>query len=691
MRRLLELEPGRREALGRLDRLCVATEKWVELADVLARELAAAQAAGDAAGALGSRERLAELKETRLLDKDGAIALYEEVLTARPDHPRALERLEGLLAKDPAHARAAAALERAYAATGAWPRYAAVLEMRAGERPDPVERKALFLELAEVRERRLQNPELAFVALCRAFREDPADAALRAELSRLALATEHAEELAAVYEDEFARLPAGADAEVALALGSLHEERLASPKEAARWYEEARRRDPAGAPRALAGLDCVYRATAQHAPLAEVLEAEAGQAAPQERAALLLRLGQLCEEELHDGPRAARAYEALLAQDPRHAAALRALDGLYEADGRLEALAENLAAQRDLVTDAAAHGRLTARLAALMQQLGRDEEAVALWREALGHDPRHEPALAALEVLLEKLGRWPELGELLRARLALTADRREATRLHEKLGGLLATRLGDSAQAVHSYQALLDADPRHRGALEALRVLFSEQGDLEGLAGVYRRLVPLQEDAAGVKAIRLALADVLLRAGKKGEAAEQGRRALELEPHTESDLARLAGIFEAAGSSQDRVKAIEARAALLAAAGRSEEAVEAWIAAADAWERPLGKPDAAAAALEKVLEAAPERKDAWLRLKEILRPRGRLARLGPGLRSLRAPPRRPRRAPGRPEGGGRGPREAARPEGDGLHHLVPRLRGGARRSGGEGRRATARR
>ncbi len=617
LRRLLELEPGRREALGRLDRLCVATEKWVELADVLAREVAAAQAAGDAAGALGFRQRLAELKETRLLDKDGALALYEEVLAARPDHPGALERLEGLLAKDPASVRAAAALERAYAATGAWARYAAVLEMRAGERPDPVERKALFLELAEVRERRLQNPELAFVALCRAFREDPADPALRAEVSRLALATEHAEELAAVFEDEFARVPPGADAEVALTLGTLYEERLAAPEAAARWYEEARRRDPAGAPRALAGLDRIYRATAQHAPLADVLEAEAGQAAPGDRAALLFRLGQLCEEELSDGDRAVRAYEALLELDPRHSAALRALDGLYEADGRLEALAENLAAQRDLVTDAGAHGRLTARLAAVVQQLGRDEEAVALWREALGHDPRHEAALAALEVLLEKLQRWPELGELLRARLAITADRREATRLHEKLGALLATKLGDPALAVTSYQALLDADPRHRGALEALRGLFAAQSDLEGLAGVFRRLVPLQEDAAGVKATRLALADVLLRAGKKGEAAEQGRRALELEPHVEGELARMAGIFEAAGSAQDRVKAIETRAALLASAGRSEEAVEAWIAAADAWERPLGKPDAAAAALEKVLEAVPDRKDAWVRLREL--------------------------------------------------------------------------
>ncbi|WP_176062964.1 tetratricopeptide repeat protein [Anaeromyxobacter diazotrophicus] len=617
LRRLLEAEPDRRDALVRLDRLCVAAEKWVELADVLAREVALADASGDAAAARGFRQRLGELKETRLLDREGALALYEQILAGHPDDPAALARLEAILQKDPAQARAAAALERAYAASGAWARYAAVLEVRAGERPDPVERKALFLELAEVQEKRLGNGELAFLALCRAFRDDPADPALRAELTRLAQQGDHAEELAGLYEDEFGKLPQAAAAEVALALGGLYEGKLQAPDAAVRWFEEARRQDPAGAPKALAALDRLYRARNQPEPLAGVLEAEAALAGADERAAFLFRLGQLAEEELRDPARAARAYEALLAAEPRQPAALRALERLYEAAGQTEALAENLAAQRELGADGAVRLTLTARLAALRQQLGRDEEALALWREALGQDPRHEPALAALEGLYEKLERWPELAELLRARLAVTADRREAARMQEKLGALSAGRLGDGAGAVRAYLAVLDADPRHRRALEALRDLYAAQDDLEGLASVYRRLVPLQEGAGGVKATRLALADVLLRAGKKGEAAEQGRRALELEPHGDEELSRLAAIFEAAGAPQDRVKAVEARAGLLAAAGRADEAVLAWQAAAEGWEKPLGRPEAAAAALEKVLELAPDRRDAWLKLKEL--------------------------------------------------------------------------
>ncbi|HTT71480.1 MAG TPA: hypothetical protein VMG32_09680, partial [Anaeromyxobacteraceae bacterium] len=617
LRRLLELAPDRREALEHLDRLCLATERWPELAEVLGREVALARTAGDAPATAALLERLAELKEVRLLDREGAVEHCEEILAARPDDPRALARLEALLGKDPGNVRAASALERAYASTGAWAKYASVLEMRAGERPDPVERKALFLELAEVREKRLANPELAFVAFCRAFRDDPADPGLRRELERLAALTGHGEELAALYEEEFERLAPPAGAEVALTLGALHEGVLRSPASAIPWFERARRLDPAAAPQALAALDRLLGETGRHVELAEVLAAEAKLGEGPERAALLMRLGKLWEDQLAQPGRAVEAYQAIVAEDGRHLAALRALERHYEAGNRLRELSENLAAQRELATDGAARLRLTARLAATAQALGDLEAAAQLWRELVGQDPRHEVGLAALEALYEKLERWPELAELLRARLALTTDRREAARMQDRLGALLGGRLGDPAQAIRAYQAVLDADPRNKKALEALRDLHAAQGDLEGLASAHRRLIPLQEDAAGVKGVRMQLADVLLRAGKKGEAAEQGRRAMELEPHEEAELARLAGIFEGAGALPERVKAMEARAALLGEAGRTAEAVAAWSAAAEAWERPLARPEAAAAALEKVLELEPGRRSAFDGLRQL--------------------------------------------------------------------------
>jgi tetratricopeptide (TPR) repeat protein len=617
LRRLLEIEPGRRDSLARLDRLCVRTEKWAELADVLSREVAAAVAAGDAGAAAVLRYRLADLREGRLLDREGAVALYEEIVADQPDHAEALSRLEGLLQKDPRNARAGAALQRAYAATGAWDRYAAALELQASERPDPAERMQLWLELAQVREDRLGDRELAFLALCRAFRDDPGDPALRRDLARLAAASGHEEELAGLYEEEFERLPSGGDVEVSLALGALFEGKLSDPPRAIHWLERARQLDAARTESALPALERLYRATSRWPELAEVLEALAERAQGEERAGLLFRLGQLREERLGDAERASEAYGRALEVDPRHLPALRAAERLHEAAGRLEPLAQNLTAQRALAQDGPTRLRLAVRLAEVTQALGREADAATLWREVLAQDPRHDGAFAALDGLYEKLARWAELAELLRARLQQPLDRREAARLNDRLGWVLGARLGDSSQAIQSFQAVVESDPRNRRALEALRDIYAAQGALEQLAATYRRLIPLQEDAAGVKAVRLKLAEVLLQGGSRQEAVEQAKRAFDLEPNGEEELARIAGVFEAAGAAPERVRAVEARAQLLAQAGRGAEAVAAWLQSAELWERPLGRPEGAAAALEKVLELEPASRDAFQRLRDL--------------------------------------------------------------------------
>jgi golgin subfamily B member 1 len=610
LRKLLELAPSDRDALGRLDRLCVRSERWVDLADVLEREIDAAAGADDDVALVVLRSRLAELKEARLLDKDGALALYEEVLAARPDHPEAIARLEALLQKDPGNARAALALERAYATGGDALKQAAVLELRAGERPDPEERKALYLELATIREQALRDPQLAFLALCKAFREDPADAAVRARMEALAAASGHEEELAAIYEDEIDRLPPAETAEVALRLGALYEETLGDPSRAVTFLSRALATNPATAPAALPALDRLQSRLESWPELADTLAARAAAASGADRVQLLFRLGQLCEEQLSSPDRAAEAYEAAVQADPRHVPSLRALEALYESGGRREDLVKVLAAQRAVAVDAASKERVLAKLAALVAEVGRKDEAVVIWKELLALRPRHEGALAALEELYEALERWSDLAAHLRVRVGATVDRREIARLNDRLGQILGTKLGDSAQAVQSYRAVLDSDPKNRRALEALRDLHAAQGDVDALVSVYRRLVSVQEDAAGVKDIRLELADVLLRAGQKRDAIEQAKLAFGVEPHTADALVRIEEIFKQGGAASEAVRAAEARAALLAAQGGPAEAVPAWLAVADLW-RQQKRPDAAATALDRVLELEPGNRAAY--------------------------------------------------------------------------------
>ena len=615
-RELVEIVPEDRDALVRLDRLCLRSERWVDLADVLAREIRLADDAGDAAALPTLRFRLAELKETRLLDREGALALYEQVLEGRADHPEAIARLEAMLQKDPTNARAARALELAYGSSGDPVRQAGVLELRAGERPDPRERKALYIQLADLREQRLGDPEMAFLALCKAYREDPADAELRARLDALAVSSGHEEELAGVLEDELERLPPLDTAQVALRLGALYEEKLAEPGKAAGFLRRAMALDGDVAPAALPALERLYQKLEAWPELADVLAARAATAPPPEKVQLLFRLGQLSEDRLAAPDRAAEAYEGAVATDPRHVPSLRALELLYERAGRKDDLFRNLSAQRTASADPAARERVLAKMGALAADLGRLDESVVLWKELLSIRARHEGALAALEDLYERLERWQDLAQHLRLRISATVDRREIARLNDKLGSVLGARLGDASQAIQSYKAVLDSDPRNRRALEALRDIYATQGDQDGLTSTYRRLVPLQEDAAGVKRVRLELAEALLRGGQKREAVEQAKLAMDLEPHQAAELVRIEEVFRQGGAAAEGVRAAEARAALLAAAGGPAEAVPAWLAVADLW-RAQRRLDAAGAALAKVLELEPGNRDAYEALKKV--------------------------------------------------------------------------
>jgi tetratricopeptide (TPR) repeat protein len=614
-KRYLEIVPDDRDALAALDAICVRLERWVDLDETLVREIALARAGRRQPEAHALQLRLGILKEERLLDRDGAVACYEEILASEPSYAEAIERLEAILQADTGYARAAIALEKAFAVVGDHARRAATLELRAGERPDPQERKALYLELADLRERRLADPEMAFLALCKAFRQDPGDPAVRERMEKLAAATEHLEELAAIYEDELERLAPAELSKVALRLGQLHEEQLADPQHAAAFFRRALALDPEVAAVALPALDRVYQRIEAWTDLADVLQSRADLAAGADRVGFLHRLGVVALEKLSAFDRAATVWEAAVANDPGHLPSLRALEELYEQAERKDDLLRVLAGQKGAGIDGAERERVLVKLAVLATELLKLEEAVTHWKDLLSFRPRHEQALAALEELYERLELWKELAAHLKIRLQATVDRREISRLNDKLGRVMGTRLGDASLAIQSFKAVLDSDPRNRQALEALRDIYAAQGDTEGLAGIYRRLVPIQDDAAGVKRVRLELAQVLVKAGQKNEAAEQAKRAFDIEPHTVEDLLKIEEIFRGAGAVMEGVRAAEARAALLAQ-GSPAEAIPAWLAVADLW-RAQKRSDAAAQALEKVLELEPAHRAAFDQLREL--------------------------------------------------------------------------
>ncbi|HWM85119.1 MAG TPA: tetratricopeptide repeat protein [Kofleriaceae bacterium] len=165
----------------------------------------------------------------RLGDPNRALAAFERVLALAPDQEEALG--------------AAAEL---YAQVGDWQRHVQALERRVGAARDSRELRVLMQRIAQVTAERLGDHRDAFAWYRKAHEQAP-DPSTIAELRRAAEAYGLWRELAAVYEDERARLlPAGTDVQVLTAAHDLAASYVAACRELAA-VAERRLADPARA------------------------------------------------------------------------------------------------------------------------------------------------------------------------------------------------------------------------------------------------------------------------------------------------------------------------------------------------------------------------------------------------------------------------------------------------------------
>jgi predicted O-linked N-acetylglucosamine transferase (SPINDLY family) len=199
-------------------------------------------------------------------------------------------------------------------------------------------------------------------------------------------------------------------------------------------------------------------------------------------------------------------------------------------------------------------------------QAGRLDEAEAVYRAVLQHEPGHADCLHLLGALAlqrgraaeavetigraialaperahyhENLGRaWLALGRLDEAEAALraaTALNPAAAGAHRQLGTVLQQR-GRLAEAEASCRAAVDLSPHDAGAQAALANVLQALNRLDDAADAYARAIALQPDLAEAHCNRALL---LLKLARQREAGEACERALALRPDYASARHRL--------------------------------------------------------------------------------------------------------------------------------------------------------
>src|SRR5205807_1091486 len=99
------------------------------------------------------------------------------------------------------------------------------------------------------------------------------------------------------------------------------------------------------------------------------------------------------------------------------------------------------------------------------------DDAIDTLRSVLDEEPSNADAVLALSRLFEQTGKDAELADLLRSQLDAAQSRGDVASelsLLVRLGEMYEGRLNDSTAAQEYYERVLEREPAHRGALEAV-------------------------------------------------------------------------------------------------------------------------------------------------------------------------------------------------------------------------------
>jgi cellulose synthase operon protein C len=615
------LDPAYRPNLTAARRLFATVGNWQLVEQLIDADILATRRADLGEGASKDPElRALLLEKSRLLsDRLGRTAEAGEILLdlsrSDPQDPAAPLALESLLQQADDH-----------------PALADLYERMADTVADAPLRVYFLTAAAVIREQQLDQTGAAAELYRRAFALDPRDP------SAVSGVKAHAEregkwgELLSALKAEAETEQGSAGGAVLYQAARVCADRLARDDEALDLLLVARQRSPAD-PLILAELAHAYERRGSYAELAEVLAARAQSCRNlREAVEVRMRLGALYEERLNREDDAMACYRVVVASEPGHPQALAALGKLYHRRAMWAELLDTYEQELAIASDPRQRAVKLYKTAEILEErLNKVDEAIARYNESLGQWPGYLPAQNGLARLLERLGRYSELCDLLEQEVRETPDLAQRISLRSEISHLAEERLHDPERAVQAHRAILDEAPDHLPTLRSLarlcertqrwRDLIWANEREAGLAGDQRQIVSLLHRNGEILEEHL---------GDKEAALEVYQKMLALSPTYLPGLRALGKLYAQKGRWQELVAMYRQEAEV---ARDAEEAASLTLKVGALFEDKLFREDAAIQAYEEVLGLIPSYLPALAALQRIHRNRGDWDGLTAALRS----------------------------------------------------------
>lgn len=561
--RAVKADPGNADARLELEELAEqagASEKLIEIYRDIALKLTDPDLA---------REywmRLAAIHE-RLGAVDAAAEAYTKVLDVDPGNSDALQAMDAL-----------------YRAHERWEELIGVYRMRIDLAVDPGQSEALYAQMAEVFEERLDKIEEAIAAYREILALDPTSRLALGALDGLLSRQGKWEELAENLETQLGLADTEeAQGKLMLRLASLRESKMGEVQEAIEGYRQVLERDPTNA-EALSALERLgqdeahelliaeileplYRSTGEYEKLIGVHEVQVRRADdPSRKVELLHQVAELYEDAAGDHGAAFDTMARALAVEPSDPTTQDALDRLARTSNRMADLAqtlERLAAEQE---EAELGSQLYTSAARVYESdIGDVDRAVELYRKVLVIDPTNLAAADALQALFQATERFADMSVILQRKAEILEDLEEQKSALYQAATLEEELLGRPERAIAVYEKVLELDPEDLRSADALINLFLSLSRWEDLLGVYSKKVDLVLDPEEKKQILYEVGAVYERElSDVDNAIDTYQRVLELDPDDITALGRLDVLYQEAGNWQELLSVLTHEAELTA-------------------------------------------------------------------------------------------------------------------------------
>ena len=536
---LLAIMPRDQVALAGLEEVRRRQGKHEELIEMLLSRAENAQNPEERARAMGEIGRI-YLKD--LGDHEQAVVAYSQALCEDPadDYAEGIERAAGSV-------------------ESLWAEALSAVHEVAHNPAVPAETRARLLYLAGSWYRtKLTRPDLALPCLQGVLSLEPANERALVGLTDIYRKAQQWHELGRILTHRADAAPTpGQGRDLRAQSAEVLEMNLGDLAGARPIYEQVLAEDPAHA-HAGTGLARVLEKQNDFDALVRLLEHQVAAQTGADAVRTLCRSGELYEERLDNPAKAVDAYQRAIGIEKENLDALRGLERVFTKGGKYKELVEVLERQVLLAATPRQKIALLERIAAVHEEEFLDHTAAAsALRRAIEADPGRVQAMAALVRHLRVMDRWEEVSSLYQRQLDIVEEAHERTALAMAWGRVLAEHVGSPERAMQAFELVLEQDPQHAGALEALARLRESTGDASRALEAILALADKADTADG-KAEQFRRAAMLLEArGDRDAAIEHYRNALDANPSDRTLSAALRTAYVKRGDINAAVDLLE--------------------------------------------------------------------------------------------------------------------------------------